>query len=137
MILGIGQDMVDIRRIRDLMTRFGERFVERIFSQGEYIHAFSQSDPALSFAKRFAAKEAVAKAMGTGVRGFEFRDIEVISGPLGRPSVVLHAKAMRVLERQHGGVEGTHIHLSLTDELPYALAMAVIEGTLRGNITEV
>ncbi len=81
----------------------------------------------MSFAKRFAAKEAVAKALGTGVRGFLFVDIEVISGHLGKPHVVLHGGAAERLRDILPVGHAAHIHLSLSDEAPYASAYAVIE----------
>ncbi|MGZ3298757.1 MAG: holo-ACP synthase [Asticcacaulis sp.] len=127
MIMGIGIDLCDARRIERSMSRFGSRFLDRIFTDNEQAHANAAARPDLSFAKRFAAKEAVAKALGTGVRGFFFTDIEVISGHLGRPEVLLHGAAQDALRcrLQHG--QRAHIHLSLSDEVPYACAYAVIE----------
>ncbi len=131
MILGIGIDLCDARRIEASMNRFEGRFLDRIFTENEKAHAFAAAKPALSFAKRFAAKEAVAKALGTGVRGFLFVDIEVISGYLGKPHVVLHGgAAMRLRDILPNG-HAAHIHLSLTDEAPYASAYAVIEALAR------
>ena len=127
MIVGIGVDLCDARRIEQSITRFGARFLDRIFTENEQAHANAAAKPALSFAKRFAAKEAVAKALGTGVRGFFFVDIEVISGPLGKPEVLLHGGAQDVLRAKLHTGQRAHIHLSLSDEVPYATAYAVIE----------
>lgn len=127
MIVGIGVDLCDARRVEQSMTRFGARFLDRIFTENEQAHANAAAKPALSFAKRFAAKEAVAKALGTGVRGFFFTDIEVISGHLGKPEVLLHGGAQDVLRGKLHTGQRAHIHLSLSDEVPYATAYAVIE----------
>ncbi len=127
MIVGIGVDLCDSRRVEQSITRFGARFLDRIFTENEQAHANAAAKPALSFAKRFAAKEAVAKALGTGVRGFFFVDIEVISGPLGKPEVLLHGGAQDVLRAKLHTGQRAHIHLSMSDEVPYATAYAVIE----------
>lgn len=127
MILGIGVDLCDARRIESSMERFESRFLDRIYTLAEQAHACAAAKPALSFAKRFAAKEAVAKAFGTGVRGFLFIDIEVISGPLGKPHVILHGGAVDVLRGLVPEGRTAHIHLSLSDEDPYATAYAIIE----------
>ena len=127
MILGIGIDLCDARRIETSMERFKDRFLDRIFTDNEKVHAFAAAKPALSFAKRFAAKEAVAKALGTGVRGFLFIDVEVISGHLGKPHVVLHGGAAERLREIVPPGHTAHIHLSLSDEAPYAAAHAIIE----------
>jgi holo-[acyl-carrier protein] synthase len=126
-IIGIGVDLCDARRIEVSMTRFKDRFLDRIFTQAEQDHAFAAAKPPLSFAKRFAAKEAVAKALGTGVRGFFFTDIEVVSGHLGKPHVILHGEAVTILRGLLPEGASAHIHLSLSDETPYATAYAVIE----------
>jgi holo-[acyl-carrier protein] synthase len=126
-ILGIGVDLCDSRRIESSMNRFEGRFLDRIYTAGEQQHARAAAKPALSFAKRFAAKEAVAKAFGTGVRGFLFVDIEVVSGPLGKPHVILHGGAADLLRGLVPQGRTAHIHLSLSDEDPYATAYAVIE----------
>jgi len=127
MIIGIGVDLCDARRVEQSMTRFGTRFLDRIFTENEQAHAKAAARPGLSFAKRFAAKEAVAKALGTGVRGFFFTDIEVISGHLGKPEVLLHGGAQDVLRGKLYTGQRAHIHLSLSDEVPYATAYAVVE----------
>ena len=127
MIVGIGVDLCDARRIERSIERFGATFLNRIYTENEQAHAKAAAKPALSYAKRFAAKEAVAKALGTGVRGFLFVDIEVISGHLGKPEVLLHGGAQDVLRGKLHAGQRAHIHLSLSDEVPYATAYAVIE----------
>ena len=140
MIIGIGQDMVDGRRITALCDRFGARFLDRIFTHKEQSYAKSGVNSDLSLAKRFAAKEAVAKALGRGIRGFLFRDIEVIHDDWGRPGICLYNGALSRLKAITPRTLVAHIHLSLSDEVPYALAMvviesgAVIEGHLGSNI---
>jgi holo-[acyl-carrier protein] synthase len=119
--------MVDARRIKATLERFGDRFRRRLFSPAEIAYAEAKADPYLTYAKRFAAKEAVAKALGSGIRGFQFADIEVINDALGKPSVLLHGGALTRLSASFPeGLTGK-IHLSLTDEAPYALAWAILE----------
>lgn len=132
MIVGIGVDLCDGRRIAQSRERFGKRFLNRIFTPGEQAHALAAAQPDLSLAKRFAAKEAVAKALGTGVRGFLFSDIEVVTGELGKPHVLLHAAAGEALRRLVPDGHTAHIHLSLSDEEPYATAYVVIEAIAHG-----
>ena len=119
--------MVDARRIKALSDQFGARFYNRIFTSEERAYAESVANPNLSLAKRFAAKEAVSKAMGSGIRGFLLRDIEIIHDDLGCPAVRLHNGAARRLSTITPKDKWAHIHLSLSDEAPYALAMVVIE----------
>lgn len=127
MIIGIGTDLCDARRINASHDRFGARFLDRIYTADEQAHALGAALPHLSLAKRFAAKEAVAKAMGTGVRGFQFVDIEVVSGLLGKPHIILHGAAAETLRRVVPDDKTGFIHLSMSDEDPYATAYAVIE----------
>lgn len=129
MILGIGVDLCDARRIEASHERFGARFLDRIYTPDEQAHALAAARPHLSLAKRFAGKEAVSKALGTGVRGFLFTDIEIASDPLGKPHVLLHGGAVEVLRRLLPEGRTGHIHVSLSDEDPYATAYAVIEAT--------
>lgn len=129
MIIGIGSDLCDIRRIETTLERFGARFTERIFTEIE--RARSERRPgqrAGSYAKRFAAKEACAKALGTGFRrGVFFSDLGVVNLPSGKPTLVLTGTAGMLL--RHLTPEGHHVavHLSLTDEYPYAFAQVIIE----------
>lgn len=124
MILGIGIDLIEVVRIRDSLARFGDRLARRILRPDEFDYCMSHSDPAPYVAARFAAKEAVSKAFGTGIgSALGWQDIEVRRLESGRPEVVLHDAAF-----EFAGAKGCRvIHLSLTHTLNYASAMAVIE----------
>jgi holo-[acyl-carrier protein] synthase len=128
LIIGIGADLSDIRRIDATLARFGERFTARIFTEIERGRSERKPDRAASYAKRFAAKEACAKALGTGMRrGVFWKDMGVVNAPGGRPTMVLTGgAASRLAELTPGGYH-TFIHLSLTDDHPYAQAFVVIE----------
>ncbi len=128
MIIGLGSDLADIRRIEATLERFGERFVERIFTETERARSERKADRAASYAKRFAAKEACAKALGTGLRaGVFWRDMGVVNLRSGRPTMALTGgAAKRLAQMTPPGLEAA-IHLSLTDDHPYALAFVVIE----------
>ncbi len=127
MILGIGSDLCDIRRIERSIARFGTRFTHRIFTAGERARSERRAAAAASYARRFAAKEACAKALGTGLRaGVFWRDMEVVNMPGGRPTMRLTGGA---LERLEGMVPPGHhavVHVSLTDDAPLAQAFVVI-----------
>ncbi len=128
MIVGIGSDLCDIRRLAAVLDRHGERFAARCFTEVERRKAERRADRAGTYAKRFAAKEACAKALGTGLRnGVFWRDMGVVNRPSGQPTMQLTGGA---LARLHAIVPAGHeavIHLSLTDEHPYAQAFVVIE----------
>ena len=128
MILGIGSDLCDIRRIERSLERFGARFTHRIFTAGERARSARRAAAAASYARRFAAKEACAKALGTGMRGGVFwRDMEVVNLPSGGPTMRLTGGA---LARLQGMVPPGHeavVHVSLTDDPPMAQAFVVIE----------
>ena len=132
MIIGTGSDLVDIRRIARSLERFGDRFRERVFTDGERARAARKADPAASFAKRFAAKEACAKALGTGFsRGVFWRDIEVVNLRSGQPTLRLTGgAAVRLAALVPAGFEAV-LHLSLTDEPPLAQAHVMIEARAR------
>ena len=128
MIIGIGSDLSDIRRIHRSLERFGERFTNRIFTELERNRSERKTDPASSYAKRFAAKEACAKALGTGMRaGVFWRDMGVINLRSGQPTMALtngaHSRLLEIMPPGHRPV----IHLSLTDDHPYAQAFVIIE----------
>ena len=129
MIIGIGSDLCDIRRIERSLTRFGDRFTERLFTQNERNRAERRSHQrAASYAKRFAAKEACAKALGTGFRrGVFFADIGVVNLPTGQPTLALTGGAAAQLARLLPPGRVAFLHLSLTDEYPYAYAHVIIE----------
>jgi holo-[acyl-carrier protein] synthase len=128
LIIGIGSDLCDIRRIQATLERFGARFRERIFTDLEQARSDRRAGPAASYAKRFAAKEACAKALGTGMRdGVAWRDMGVTNAPSGQPTLALTGGAARRLARLTPPGQRAVIHLSLTDDHPYAQAFVVIE----------
>jgi holo-[acyl-carrier protein] synthase len=128
MILGIGSDLSDIRRIADSLERFGERFTRRCFTERERSRSDRKRDRAASYAKRFAAKEACAKALGTGLkRGVFWRDMGVVNLPTGQPTMALTGGALERLQALTPPGHTAAIHLSLTDDHPYAQAFVVIE----------
>ena len=128
MILGIGSDLSDIRRIQGSLDRFGERFKERIFTDIERTRSERKADAAASYAKRFAAKEACAKALGTGMRkGVFWRDMGVVNMRSGQPTMALTGGALTRLQEMTPPGMGAVIHLSLTDDHPYAQAFVIIE----------
>lgn len=128
MILGIGSDLSDIRRIEHSLQRFGDRFRQRVFTEIERSRSDRKVDAAASYAKRFAAKEACAKALGTGIRaGVFWRDMGVVNLRSGRPTMALTGGAKARLDAMTpDGMEAV-IHLSLTDDHPYAQAFVIIE----------
>jgi len=128
LILGIGSDLSDIRRVADTLERFGERFTMRIFTDVERTRSERKTDRAASYAKRFAAKEACAKALGTGMRaGVFWRDMGVVNMRSGKPTMALTGGALARLEALTPAGHAPVIHLSLTDEHPYAQAFVIIE----------
>jgi holo-[acyl-carrier protein] synthase len=132
-ILGIGSDLSDIRRIEASLARFGERLTHRVFTEVERTRSERKPDRASSYAKRFAAKEACAKALGTGIRrGVFWRDMGVVNMRSGQPTMALTGGARaRLQELTPPGHEAV-IHLSLTDDHPYAQAFVVIEARPTG-----
>ncbi len=125
MILGVGIDLVEVGRIRDSLERLGERFARRILCPAEYEYCFSHTDPSTHVAARFAAKEAVSKAFGTGI-GTElgWLDIEVIRLESGSTQVRLQGAGTQLMERRSAKI----IHLNLTHTGQYASAVAILEG---------
>lgn len=124
MIIGIGTDIVDISRIKETLGRQGDKFVNRILSQPEQKELNGRITPSI-VAKRFAAKEAVAKSLGTGIGfGVSFQDITITHDSKGAPSVILCGGAAKVL----GEKSGKNVLLSLSDEQDYAIAYAVLTG---------
>lgn len=134
MILGIGSDLCDIRRIENSLERFGERFTHRLFTDGERAKCDRRATRAASYARRFAAKEACSKALGTGLRlGVFWRDMEVVNLPGGKPTMRLSGGALtRLAEMTPPGHEA-RIHVSLTDDPPLAQAFVVIEAVEVGS----
>lgn len=128
MIIGVGADLSDIRRIQASLDRFGDRFKTRCFTELERTRSDRKPDPAWSYAKRFAAKEACAKALGTGMRADVYwRDMGVVNLRTGQPTMTLTGHAGEHLSRLTPPEHEAKIHLTLSDEHPYALAFVVIE----------
>ena len=128
MILGIGSDLSDIRRIAKSLERFGDRFKHRVFTEIERTRSDRKGDAAASYAKRFAAKEACAKALGTGMRrGVAWRDMGVVNMRSGQPTMALTGGALARLQEMTPAGHRAVIHLSLTDDHPYAQAFVIIE----------
>ena len=131
MILGLGSDITDVRRIANVMEKHGDRFIMRIFTDVERAKADRRKNRAETYAKRFAAKEACAKALGTGMRrGVFWRDMGVINMRSGQPTMALTGGALaRLQEMTPPGMRAV-IHLTLTDDHPYAQAFVIIEAAL-------
>src|SRR6202453_465124 len=124
MVLGLGTDLIEIERIQASVNRFGERFLERIFTAGEIAYCRRKKQPAESFAARFAAKEAGAKALGTGIsRGVTWKELEVRGGQSGRPSLHLSGRAAELA----GAMGVRRLQLSLTHSRELAMAVVVVE----------
>jgi holo-[acyl-carrier protein] synthase len=127
MILGLGSDVIDIRRIEEAIARYGERFLNRIFTDVERNRSDGRAQRAASYAKRFAAKEACAKALGTGMRnGVFWRDMGVINLPSGRPTLRLTGGAAEQLRRITPAAFEARIDLTLTDDFPTAQAIVIV-----------
>jgi len=128
MILGIGSDLIDIRRIERTLERHGERFIQRIYTDVERGKATRRGAPAATYAKRFAAKEACSKALGTGInRGVFFKDMGVVNLPSGQPTFALTGGAKKHLDSMVPQGMRPIIHLTITDDYPLAQAFVVIE----------
>ena len=133
MILGIGADLCDIRRIEQVMQRHGERFLQRVFTEAERARAMRRAEAlrAPTFAKRFAAKEACAKALGTGFRAGVFHsDMGVVNRAGGQPTMILTGGALVRLRGLVPDGMAPALHVTITDEYPYAFAQVLIEGRL-------
>ena len=132
MIIGIGSDLVDVRRIEKVIERHGERFLARIFTPAERARAERRANRAATYAKRFAAKEACAKALGTGLRaGVFWRDMGVVNLPSGRPTMKLTGGALARLNAITPAGCEPRIDLTITDEGPMAQALVVISAVPR------
>ena len=128
MIIGHGIDLIDIRRVEKTINKFGNRFINRIFTKGEIIRSDNRNKRIESYAKRFAAKEACSKALGTGFRsGVYWRDIEVINEKSGKPILKLTGGARKRLEKLIPNNNDYNISLSITDDYPWAQANVIIE----------
>jgi holo-[acyl-carrier protein] synthase len=127
-IIGLGNDLTDIRRVAEVLEKYGDRFTHRCFTEIERRKSDGRAQRAASYAKRFAAKEACAKALGTGLSfGVYWRDMGVVNLPSGKPTMQLTNGAARVLARLVPPGHRPHIHLSITDDGGMAQAFVIIE----------
>ena len=125
-IFGIGTDIVNIKRMEKFLKKNGSRFKNRIFSKKEIIYCDKKKNPSAYYAKRFAAKEALTKALGTGIRkGINFKHIEIINDSLGKPSIQLKGSTKNFLKKKTKNKKYS-IYLSLSDDTPWAQATVVI-----------
>lgn len=128
MIIGLGSDLIDIRRVEKTIERFGSRFTERIFTEIEQRKSDRRATRAASYAKRFAAKEACSKALGTGLsHGVFWRDMGVVNLPSGKPTIALTGGAAAHLATMLPPGHRAEIHLTITDDYPLAQAFVIIE----------
>lgn len=128
MIIGIGNDTIDIRRVEGVLARHGERFVARVYTEIEIAKSERRRQRAASYAKRFAAKEACSKALGTGMRaGVFWRDMGVVNLPSGKPTMALTGGARKRLDMLTPDGHTAHIHVTITDDFPLAQALVIIE----------
>ena len=128
MIIGLGSDLIDIRRIERTLERHGERFTNRVFTEIERAKCDRRKERAASYAKRFAAKEACAKALGTGLsRGVFWRDMGVVNLPGGKPTMKLTGGAASRLAAMLSAGHTASVHLTITDDFPLAQAFVIIE----------
>jgi holo-[acyl-carrier protein] synthase len=124
MIRGIGVDIEEVARIRDMIARYEKNFLERIFTEREIQYCLDKSNPPMHFTARFAAKEAFSKAIGTGWRDvFRWKDVEIDNDPLGKPAMTLHNEV-------HERYACCSIHVSLSHTAAYAAAFVLLEDTL-------
>ncbi|TCD14231.1 holo-ACP synthase [Oricola cellulosilytica] len=128
MIIGLGSDLIDIRRVEKSLERFGERFTHRVFTEIERVKSDRRRMRAASYAKRFAAKEACSKALGTGMaHGVFWRDMGVVNLPGGKPTMKLTGGAAVRLASMMPAGHKPMIHLTITDDMPLAQAFVIIE----------
>ena len=134
MIIGLGSDLIDIRRIEKSLERFGDRFTNRIFTDVEQAKSDRRRERAASYAKRFAAKEACSKALGTGLsNGVFWRDMGVVNLPSGKPTFQLTNGALKRLNLMMPDGMEPIIHLTITDDFPLAQAFVIIEAVPRSQ----
>ena len=135
-VLGMGSDLIDITRIEKTLERYGDRFVERVFTPIERAKSDRRAMRAASYAKRYAAKEACSKALGTGFRrGVFWRDIGVVNLPSGQPTLALTGGAKARLDEMTPSGMRAEIHLTITDEPPMAQAMVLIVAVPAGTMS--
>jgi holo-[acyl-carrier protein] synthase len=134
MIIGLGNDLIDIRRVQKSIERFGDRFIERIFTDIERAKSDRRANRAASYAKRFAAKEACAKALGTGLnQGVFWRDMGVVNLPGGKPTLALTGGALARLQAITPPGHRADIALTITDDFPLAQAIVIISAIPNAN----
>jgi len=134
MIIGLGSDLIDIRRIERVIEQFGDRFLDRIFTQTERLKCDRRANRAASYARRFAAKEACSKALGTGFRrGIFWRDLGVVNLPSGQPTMRLTGGALRRLDEITPAGMTARLDITLTDEPPIAQAVVIITAVPRSG----
>ena len=126
-MIGIGSDLLDIRRIEKTISRFGDRFKNKIFTKNEINKCEKRLNKFECYAKRFAAKEAASKALGTGFRkGVFWKDLEVVNLPSGKPTIKFHGNSLIHLNSLLPSESNLSIDLTITDEYPYAQALVII-----------
>jgi holo-[acyl-carrier protein] synthase len=132
MIIGIGTDCCEVERIQGAIERRGSRFLARVFTDAERVAGAKRAEPAAYFARRFAAKEACLKALGTGItERIGWHDVEVLNGPKGKPTLRLEGGALRRLNRLTPKGHEPALHVSLADDPPMALAFVIVEARLK------
>jgi holo-[acyl-carrier protein] synthase len=134
MIIGLGSDLIDIRRMEKTLERFGQRFIDRVFTDVEQMKSERRAERIASYAKRFAAKEACAKALGTGLKhGVFWRDMGVVNLPTGQPTMKLTGGAAKRLEAITPKGTEAQIALTITDEYPVAQAVVIISAVTKAS----
>lgn len=133
MIIGIGVDIIEIERVRQAIQN-NKNFLSKLFTEKEIDYFISRNMNSEVIAGNFAAKEAVSKALGTGIRGFSFKDIEILRNELGKPEVILHSDAKLIGNKLIGNNNSLRIHLSISHNNSSAIAYSVLEGEYYGNI---
>ncbi|WP_288678772.1 holo-ACP synthase [uncultured Clostridium sp.] len=133
MIIGIGVDIIEIERVRQAI-RNNKNFLSKLFTEREIDYFISRNMNSEVIAGNFAAKEAVSKALGTGMRGFSFKDIEILRNELGKPEVILHNGANLIGNKLFENNNSLRVHLSISHNNSSAIAYSVLEGEYCGNI---
>ena len=133
MIIGIGLDIIEIERVRQAIQN-NKNFLSKLFTEREIDYFISRNMNSEVIAGNFAAKEAVSKALGTGIRGFSFKDIEILRNELGKPEVILHNGANLIGNKLVGNNNSLRVHLSISHNNSSAIAYSVLEGEYYGNM---
>ncbi|WP_415339277.1 holo-ACP synthase [Clostridium perfringens] len=133
MIIGIGVDIIEIERVRQAIQN-NKNFLSKLFTEREIDYFISRNMNSEVIAGIFAAKEAVSKALGTGIRGFSFKDIEILRNELGKPEVILHNGANLIGNKLVGNNNSLRVHLSISHNNSSAIAYSVLEGEYYGNM---